>query len=418
MRVIIKVVTESVIMAVQQLLANKLRSFLSLMGITIGIFCIICAKSAVNSLEDNIRSSFDKLGNDVVYISKMPWGEDPQENYWKYMRRPNPNYQDFEAIKKRVDIAELVTYSVFVGVKTIKYNTNTLEGAFVLAVTQDYSDLFKIEYAKGRYFSSAEYNLGSPVCVIGNTVADEVFGTLDPVGREIKMFGRKFRVTGVIKKSGKDLINPVDFDQAVLISYEMAKHVINVKPNQPWGTSLNVKASAGHTIEELKDDLTWVLRARHHQKASEKDDFSLNTMTIIAGLLDAVFKVMNVAGFIIGILAWIVGVVSVANIMFVSVKERTNIIGIKKAIGAKNYMIMLEFLIESIILCIIGGIAGLFFVWLGVKALTAAFEFEMTLSFMNMFWGVLGSVVAGVLAGFIPAWQAARMDPVEAIRQG
>lgn len=418
MQILFKVISESFAQAIQQLLANKLRSFLSLLGITIGIFCIISVKSAVNSLEDNIRSSFEKLGDDVIYISKLPWNEDPHENYWKYMRRPNPTYEDFQWVSQKVKSAELVSFSVFIGGKTLKYMSNSVDRAFALAITYDYADLFKIEFDKGRFFTPMEYSMAKNQVILGNKVASELFGAIEPIGKEVKVMGHKMEVIGVIKKSGKDLINPVNFDDAVLVSYETAKHMVNVKPNNPWGTSLNVKAAKGISLDQLKDEVTGVMRAHHHLRPREGDDFSMNELTMITSFLDGFFKVLNMAGFIIGIFAMIVGMFSVANIMFVSVKERTNLIGIKKAIGAKRYMILLEFLIESIILCIIGGILGLVFVFAIITTISHLIDFDMYLSLNNALIGIGASVFVGILSGFIPAIQASNMDPVVAIRQG
>jgi putative ABC transport system permease protein len=416
MIVIFKIFFESVSQALQQLTANKLRSFLSLLGITIGIFCIIGVQSAVGSLEDNIRGSIEKLGDDVVYIQKLPWNEDPETNFWKYQRRPNPSYKDYEVIRAKVKSAGLVDYHTFIGVKTVKYRSSNVEGAFVVAVTHEASELFNLFFDKGRWYSQTEYEYGLNKVVIGHTVAEELFGTIDPIGKEVKLLGQKLEVIGVIEKSGKDLLKVLDFDEAVLIGYKTASKVVNIDNNSPFGSTVNVKAAEGVTMQQLKDDLTGALRAERRLKPKEKDNFSLNTISIIASALDSIFGVMNIAGIIIGGFAIFVGMFSVANIMFVSVKERTNIIGVKKALGAKQYMILLEFLIESIILCILGGLVGLGIIWVAAEFLSAVLPFQIYLSFNNVISGILLSVVIGVLSGFIPAFQAARMDPVEAIR--
>jgi putative ABC transport system permease protein len=410
------VLRESFIQAYSQLIANKLRSFLSLLGIMIGIFCIIAVKSAVDSLEDNVRSSFDKLGNDVVYVSKMPWNEDPDDNYYKYARRPNPGYKEYKVLSDNMKLAKMVTYSMFVGMKTIKYQNNSVERCFAVAITEEYERFHKLEFEAGRYFSQNEYQLGLNRVVIGHKICKELFGEVDPIGREVKLFGRDVVVVGVIKKSGKSLINFYDFDQAVLIGFEFARSVVNVKPNNPWSGNVQVKANDGVSEKLLRDDIVLNVRKSHYLKPREKDDFSMNSMTMFADEISGFFTVLNIAGGIIGFFALLVGIFSVANIMFVSVKERTGIIGIKKALGAKRWVILLEFLIESVLLCLIGGIIGLIFVWLVLKGLTAISDFEMYVSPRNMILTLLLAIVSGVFAGFIPAWQAAKMDPVEAIR--
>jgi putative ABC transport system permease protein len=388
------------------------------LGITIGIFCIIGVKSAVNSMEDNIRSSFEKLGNDVIYISKIPWGEGgPENSFWKYQRRPNPCYEDLEAIQARVKSAEKASFSLFVGAKTLKYHSNSVDRAFVLAATYDYAEIFKLKLAKGRYYSISEYQYGADQVIIGHQVAEQLFGALDPIGKEIKMMGRSMTIMGVIEETGRDIINPVNFDECVLMGFELARKITNVRPNNPFGGSVNVKAKDGVDLEVLKDEVTVALRSRHRLSPRADNDFSLNEISIIGAFLDNIFAVMNLAGFIIGIFALLVGMFSVANIMFVSVKERTPLIGIKKAIGAKRYMILLEFLIESIILCIIGGALGLLLIWGMTVAISSVLDFDIYLSFGNLMTGIICSVLVGVISGMIPALQASKMDPVEAIRQ-
>jgi putative ABC transport system permease protein len=417
MGVILRIIRESIGQALQQLRTNKLRSFLSLVGITIGIFCIIAVESAVDSLENNIKGSFEQLGNDVIYITKLPWAEDPDQSYWKYFQRPVPAYEDYQKLKTNVRSAGLVALMVRLGSKTIKYKSNSVEGAFVFGATYEYFDLFNIQFESGRYYSPYEYENGSNKIVLGYTIAEELFGTLDPIGKHVKLFGRTMQVIGVIKKSGKALINPLDFDDTIFLSYNLAKKVADVRQrNSPWGTTLNIKAVEGTDVEVMRDEVTGVLRAHRRLKPREKDNFSVNEISVITQFLDQIFGVINIAGRAIGFFAILVGMFSVANIMFVSVKERTNIIGIKKAIGAKRYFILLEFLMEAIVLCILGGLLGLFFVFLVMKILGAVLDFEMYLSMQNMIIGVGLSVLIGILAGFIPANQASKMDPVDAMR--
>ena len=414
----LKIISGSFSQAMQQLLGNKLRSFLSLLGITIGIFCIIGVKSAINSLEDNIKGSFEKLGNDVIYLSKMPWGENPGENYWKYQRRPQPSYDDLLAIQEKVRTASKASYTLFLGSKIVKYLNTSVENVFAIGVTYDYAEIFKLKFEQGRYFSQTEYQHGTDLVVIGHTVAEQLFGALDPIGKEILIYGKKMRVIGVIEKAGRDLINPVNFDDSILISYETARKVTNVKPKfGRVGASLNVKAADGVSLDQLTDDVIGVLRGTRRLKPREDNNFSINQISILTKLIGNVFGVLNLMGIVIGGFALVVGMFSVANIMFVSVKERTNIIGIKKALGAKRFVILLEFLIESIILCVLGGIFGLVLIY-GITALLSTFlPFDIYLSFNNAITGVIASVLVGIIAGMIPAIQASKMDPVEAMRQ-
>ena len=418
MQIIFRILYESFDQAFHQLRANKLRSFLSLLGITIGIFCIIAVMSAVDSLEDNIKGSFEQLGNDVIYISKLPWAEDPGQSYWKYFQRPVPSYEDYEIIKTRVKTAAEVSLLVRIGSKTVKYRSNSVEGAFVMGATFEYAAIFGMQLDRGRYYSPYEYEHGSDKVIMGYTIAEELFGAIDPIGKNVKLMGRTLQVIGVFEKSGKSLINPMDYDEAIFLSYTLAKKMSDVKMrNNPWGTQLNVKSNEDSSVEALKDEVTGVLRAHRRLKPKEIDDFSINEISVITQFLDQIFGVLNIAGWLIGAFAILVGMFSVANIMFVSVKERTNIIGIKKALGAKRYFILLEFLIEAIVLCILGGIIGLLFVFLVMKILTEVIDFELFLSMGNIVFGITLSIIIGVIAGLIPANQASKLDPVEAMRK-
>lgn len=416
----IRIIQEGAMQAWQQLIANKLRSFLSLLGVTIGIFCIIGVKSAVNSLEDNIRNSMKKLGNDVIYIEKFSWSEDPGQNYWKWMRRPNFSFTEYEVLQERLKLADKVGFWQFLGAKTAKWRSSSVENVFFLGVTEDCKDLFHLEFEnEGRFMSSVEYHSGSDVCVMGYQIAESLFGPgIDPVDREINVNGRKLRIIGVLKKSGNDLLKPFNFDQAVLVGFNLARRGFNVRrEGQFERTSVSVQAKPGVNLDDMQDEIVGVLRAERRLKPREENNFAMNTLSILSGLFDGVFGVLNLAGALIGGFALLVGMFSVANIMFVSVKERTNLIGIKMALGAKRWFILLEILVEAVILCLAGGLLGLFFIWIVTAIISKVLEFEIALSLSNIVFGIVTSVAVGVLSGMIPARQASKMDPVEAIRK-
>jgi len=416
MKLFANIFWESLMQAIGSLRGNKLRTFLSLLGITIGIFCIIAVKSAVNSLEANIVEGFNELGSDVIYLDKMPWNEDPGQNFWKYAKRPDASMEDYRAIKRRSKLADNASFTIFTGGKTIKHLSNSVSNAFIMGSTYEYAAIQNLKLAEGRYFTQHEYETGANKVILGYKVYNELFNSLDGIGRDVRLFGQNFQVIGYMESEGDNVFNFINFDDVIWVGFNNVRKFVNVREESNVGRMLNIKAKSGVDLQELKGEIAYIIRANRGQKPMEDDNFALNELSMLSQVLDNVFGVVNLAGFIIGIFALIVGMFSVANIMFVSVKERTNIIGIKKAIGAKRYVILLEFLVEAIILCIIGGLIGLVLVFGTLEIVSMLIPFSMSLSFSNMAIGVLSSVIVGIISGILPALQASAMDPVEAIR--
>ncbi len=416
MVLIYKVVYESIRQALQSLMANKLRSFLSLVGITIGIFSIISVKSAVDSLENSVKDGFSELGTNAIYVEKYPWNEDWETSYWKYAKRPEPDLEDFEAIREKSKLAEATAYNVFTGGRSITYKSNSVSGAFIMGGAYDFQKIQQLKFTEGRYFNLLEYNVGANKAILGHTVATELFKELNPIGKEIKLLGQKYQVIGVLKEEGESPFNFLNFDEVVWIGLPNARRFINIKDENTVGRMPVIKGREDVDNEELKSEITSIIRKARRLRPLEKDNFSLMEISALNQILDSFFGVLNMAGFAIGIFALVVGMFSVANIMFVSVKERTNIIGIKKAIGAKRFVILLEFLIEAIVLCIIGGLVGLVFVYIVLKVISNLIPFSMALTYANAIHGIGWSVVVGLISGVVPAFQASKLDPVEAIR--
>lgn len=417
MKLYLKILYESFLQAISQLVTNKLRAVLSLLGITIGIFSIVVVKTAVDSLEYNIKTSFAKLGTDIVYIDKMPWNEDPRQNYWKYKRRPEISYKDYKAIKKNVKSVKLTSYTVFVAGKTLKYKSSSVEGAYIMSPTWEFGEMMKMEFDRGRYFTRQEYNYGMNKVILGYNIAEELFKNIDPLNKIISFYGQKFLVIGVIAKEGDNIVNVMPFDDAILISYNTARKFIDVNDQFRTGRLLSAQAVSDKELNKMTDEIIVAMRKNRSLKPVEENNFAINESSLFMKILDAIFTSINVAGFFIGLFALIVGMVSIANIMFVSVRERTNIIGIKKAIGARRMVILLEFLIEAVILSLIGGIVGIFLVWASTMIINRFVDFTMFLSLGNIMYGVLWSIGVGIVAGFWPAFKASKMDPVEAIRK-
>lgn len=415
MLLLLKVISESIRQAWQQLIGNKLRTFLSLLGISIGIFCIIGVLSAVSSLRENLEGSMAKLGDDVVYVDKWPW-KDISDSWWDYFQRPYPDFADYEAIKEKVPTASLTAYWTVLGQRAIKYKDNTVEGGYLLVSTQELDRMFNLELDKGRFWSATEYSSGADKILLGHKLSTELFGLYDPIGKRIKLSGRNYEVIGVLAPADDELINPLNFDDAIITGYNNASRFVNLRTRNQFGGTIAVKAQPGIAVPQLQDDIRGVLRSVRGLRPKEVDSFSMNELSMVADAFGKFFGVISIIGWVIGFFSILVGGVSVANIMFVSVKERTSLIGVKKALGAKRYIILLEFLIESIILCIIGGALGLFLVYVITMGISQAIPFQIYLNATNALLGVSISVFVGLMAGVIPAYMAAKMDPVEAMR--
>lgn len=404
-------------MAVQELWKNKLRTFLSLFGITIGIFCIIGVLAVVNSLEHNIQNEVKSLGTNTIYVDKWDYsaggGGGPDYPWWKFVNRPVPKYSEIKYIKERTAGAKYIAFRIKI-IGKIEYKANILSNVNIYGVSQDFNKIQPIELRDGRYLSDAEFDRGSNTVVIGFDVAEKLFSSADvAVGKEISNRGKKIRIIGVIKKQGKQMIGGWDFDQSMIITYQFARNIMNELKADPL---IMVQGEDNVSSKALKDDLTGTMRAIHKLTPTKEDDFSLNDINDFSDAISSLFVGLNLGGWAIAALSLIVGMFGVANIMFVTVRERTSQIGLKKAVGAKRRVILAEFLLESAFLCIIGGLIGLTLVFLLTKILSIALSFPVFISTTYMILAIIICIVVGVLAGFIPALQAANMDPVEAIR--
>jgi putative ABC transport system permease protein len=410
----IEIVGTSLKMALQELWKNKLRTFLSLFGITIGILCIIGVLTVVNSLEYNIQSEIKALGSNTIYIDKWEYsGGGPDYPWWKYVKRPSPKYDEVKQIKDRTGSAKAIGFKISISDKA-SYRDNELSNLNIYGVNEEFNQVQPIDVQYGRYISDAEFATGSPIVVIGITVAEKLF--LSPeiaVGKLLDIRGKKCIVSGVIRKQGKSMIGGWNFDESLILSYRFAKTIMDERRANPV---IMVEGYENLTSRALKDELVGSMRAIHKLTPTQENDFSLNDINDFSAAVSKAFSGLNIGGAIIGGISLIVGLFGVANIMFVTVRERTGQIGLKKAIGAKKRIILTEFLLESAFLCIIGGLIGLILVFLLTQILTKALNFPVFISVVNMIWTVFICLAVGIIAGIIPASQAASMDPVVAIR--
>ncbi|OQY92038.1 MAG: hypothetical protein B6D37_15515 [Sphingobacteriales bacterium UTBCD1] len=402
-------------MALQELWKNKLRTFLSLFGITIGIFCIIGVLATVNSLEQNIQNEVKALGQNTLYLDKWDYsaGGGPDFPWWKYVKRPLPKYDELKQIKERAPGAKYVAFKIQV-TDNISFADNVLSGATIYGVSNEYQFIQPVDIAAGRYISDAEFEYGNNAAVVGSEIAEKLLGNAETaIGKIITIRGKKCVVVGVFKKQGKSMIGGWGFDESVVLPYKFARSIMDERRADPL---IMIQGQDNLTSKALKDDLTGVVRAIHKLSPTQEDDFTLNDINDFSSAISSAFVSLNIGGWAIAALSLIVGMFGVANIMFVTVRERTGQIGLKKAVGAKKRIILSEFLIESAFLCIIGGLIGLLLVFILTQALTHILDFPVYISSSNMAMAISICIVVGIVAGFIPASQAAKMDPVVAIR--
>jgi putative ABC transport system permease protein len=411
-----QIIWTSIVQAFQELRANKLRSFLSLLGITIGIFCIIAVKTVLDSMKNNIRQEMSTLGSDVLYIGRWPWMDEGGEyKWWEYWRRPGMTPSEVKAIQTQVPDVSTASLCLTTRNMTIKYENAELTDIQGYAVMTDFDKIQNIDIATGRYLSTSELEGGSNAVVLGNEVYNGLFpGNLNPLGKSIGFLGRKFVVVGVLKKAGQNMAG-FDFDNVVMFPYYMAASLVQVR-SLNYDPMLAVKAASGKNLDEVKFEVEGVLRRMRKVRPGQADNFAINHLSQVSDRLEMIFGTIDIIGGFIGGFSLIVGAFGIANIMFVTVKERTKIIGLKKALGARKSSIMWEFLLEAVVLCLVGGAVGITLVILLSTLLTYAFDFGVTLSFFNFFIGLFVSILVGVLSGIIPAWFASRLDPVVAIR--
>ncbi len=410
-----RLIVESFSFAFGSLKGNKLRTFLSLLGITIGIFAIISVFTVIDSLEGYIRSSLNSLGSNMVYIQKWPWAPPEGESeypWWKYLNRPVPNIEETEDLVRRSRNIEAAVY--FFGFnRTVQFENSKAENTEILATTHELINTWNLEIERGRYFTESESNSGANVAVLGNEIATKLFDQVNPIGKTIKVQGHKFIVIGIYVKKGQDMFG-TSMDKRIHLPVVYAMNMVDVR-NRDQGQTINVKAKPDADHDEFIAELEGIMRNIHRLKPMEENDFAINEVSVISTRFDAFFKVFNLAGWIIGGFSILVGGFGIANIMFVSVKERTKIIGIQKAIGAKKYFILLQFIFEAVVLSLLGGVIGLILIFVGTLIFSAAADMTISLSMANIILGLTISGVIGVLAGFIPALSASRLDPVEAM---
>ena len=415
MLVYLRLLKESFGFAMNALRNNKLRTLLSLLGVTIGIFSIIAVLAAVDSLDKKIKKDLSSLDKNTIYLMRFSFGpsEIPQ---WKREQFPNVKYDEYEYLKNSMNDLDQMGFQLFVKRESLKYQSASVSDVNVVPVSHEFINIQGLEFQEGRFYNESESNSGAAVIVLGNEIAQNLFEDSNPIGKNIRLYGQRFTVIGVLKKQGAEMFGDSN-DTSVFIPVNFLRRMYGDN-NDSMTPVILVKPEKGVDMDAFKAELGQKLRNYRGMKTDEIDNFFINVLSGFTDLIDGIVGQMNVVGWIISGFSLLVGGFGIANIMFVSVKERTNLIGIQKSLGAKNRFILFQFLFEAVILSVIGGAVGLFLVWIISVVLTKALDFEFVLSMSNVILGTSLAALIGLISGILPAITASKLDPVEAIRTG
>jgi len=401
-------------MAIQEFRSNKLRTFLSLLGITFGIFCIISVLATISSMELAVKNELKSIAGHTVFIGKWENGGGPDYPWWKYIKRPEVKYSEMKLVQlKSPELTDITYFMNITG--NVEFENDVMTGVNYYGVSEKFPAVQPISVETGRFFRTEDFANGANFIVIGNKIAEDIFGKAErALGKIVKLKNSKEAIIiGLIVKQGQSIFNAWDYDHSIIMPSSFMKQMVREENSGP---AIMVKGKENTSIAALKDELRGSMRSIRKLSPTSEDNFSLNDLDTATKELDSLVGGLNVGGWAIAGLSLIVGMFGVANIMFVTVRERTSQIGLKKAIGAKRSTILSEFLMESAFLCIIGGLIGLLAVFILTFVLSAIIPFKVFVPLNIIALSIGICVVVGILAGIVPAVTAARMDPVVAIR--
>ncbi|OQP59972.1 hypothetical protein A3860_35610 [Niastella vici] len=414
MRRVLEILGSSLNLTWQEFKSHKIRTMLSLTGVAFGIFCIISVLATVDSLEYQVQKDIKALGSNTVYIDKWVYAGGPDYPWWRYVKRPSPSHEEMLLLKQKVPAAANVAFNINTN-SYVGYEDDVINSVNYYGITDEFVNIQPVEIEQGRYLQPADYDFAANVIVMGNTIAETLFGKAEKaVGQTVILkSGKRAQVVGLIKKQGKSFVGGWEYDNSILMPLGFMKEMVREKNSNPI---IMVQGRENVPMAQLRDELAGAMRSIRKLKPTEEDDFALNDIDAFSSFASNIFSGINKGGWAIATLSLVVGMFGVANIMFVTVRERTSQIGLKKAIGAKRSMILTEFLLESAFLCIMGGLFGLSIVFILTLASKAIFGFTVFIAPNILVLAISICIVVGVMAGIIPASIAAKMDPVVAIR--
>jgi putative ABC transport system permease protein len=406
--------SESWKIAFAQMQSNKTRSMLTALGVIIGIVAVTLMGTAITGIQKGFDKSMSILGDDVLYVSQFPWAR--VNDWWNYRDRREIKTEYAEPLNRMIAatpnsnlILAVPTSNV---VRNVKQGDYQVSGIFIQGTTSDYPLISVVDFDEGRFFNELENRTAANVCLLGYDVADALFPTESPIGKEVMISGVHFRVLGVGARQGS-FLGLFSLDSIVIVPLPTFKKFFSAKSE----SDVRVKVRDKLKLADAKDELTGLMRRVRALPPEKKNDFNINEQQAFKSTLDPVKNSIALAGLFITGLSLFVGAIGIMNITFVSVKERTKEIGTRKALGARRRTILLQFLIESTSLCILGGLIGLTFAYAMCFGIASAFpSFPIQFSFGLVLIGMFVSIFTGLISGFAPAWSASRLDPVTALR--
>ncbi|KAA0244622.1 MAG: FtsX-like permease family protein [Chlorobiota bacterium] len=400
---------EGLVIAFTAVKANKVRTLLTTLGIVIGVTSVVLMSTAIKGIDGAFQRGISSLGSDVIHIDKWEWFSNV--DWWKIRKRPNITMEDYEKYKKLARLPVAVAPTIWSN-ETIKKDELSMENVFVSGSTAEYLATTNFTFQSGRFYTDVEGKASRYVAVLGSEIEKNLFPQGNSLGNTVKIGGLDFKVVGVLNEQGSFILGNFNPDKQVFVPIGVLfKHFVN---SNFRSVTIDVKAPNNDMVGEVRDEAIGVMRKVRGLRLGEDNDFSVNQQEGLMENYNSTVGVISAGGFFITGLSLFVGAIGIMNIMFVSVKERTREIGVRKAIGAKRRTILAQFLMESSAICLLGGLIGLINAVL-LSMLVNQF-LPTSVQYEAVIIAIVISLIVGVLAGFAPAWQASKLDPVEALR--
>ncbi|MFM9953705.1 MAG: ABC transporter permease [Opitutaceae bacterium] len=405
---------ESFAIAFAQIAANKLRSALTALGVIIGIVAVTLMGTAILGIDAGVEQSLSGFGDDVVYVTKWPWKD--TSDWWNFRNRRDINIEHAQPINDW--IADHPQSPLKLAVPAVKWGASVMRGEYrvnnirIVGSTADLGRIVRSDMKEGRFFSDIENRSARNVVGVGFDVADALFPNVSPIGKDIRIRNQLYNVVGVAARQGS-FLGLFSWDSQVIMPLAAFGRSFPVRYADP---EIRVQIDL-ERAEEARDEIRGIMRRMRGLSPEKKDDFEINSQQVIREQLDPVKRGIAIGGLFITGLALFVGAIGIMNITYVSVKERTKEIGTRKALGARRRTILLQFLIEAVSICVLGGMGGLAMAW-GLSAIVSVLmpTFPLVFSIGLVLLGLGVSVFTGIFSGFAPAWQASKLDPVVALR--